>query len=213
MSATTADKLHYVRIPNGLGGRAEMVRMCYVLAGRAYLDVFHTFGEAQGAVTGRNPFKQFPFVETASGEVVYQTLAIMHHAAHGTSAWPSDPALLTRALAVAMGGYDLYQWFGGFPADDLAAKKKFEEKRAPQFYAALDESYRNGAFAIGATPTFADCIVHEAVAWCARRNERCRALLDGSAALGAFMTRFAALPAIAAFMARQAAARAADDSV
>ena len=209
----TPDKLHYVRIPNGLGGRAEMVRMCYVLAGRPYVDVFHTFAEAQGAVTGRNPFKQFPFVETASGEVVYQTLAIMHHAAHGTSAWPGDPALLTRALAVAMGGYDLYQWFGGFPADDLAAKKKFEDKRAPQFYAALDESYRNGAFATFATPTFADCIVHEAVAWCARRNERCRALLDGSTALSAFQARFAALPAIAAFMARQAAARAADDSV
>jgi glutathione S-transferase len=207
------DKLHYVRIPKGLGGRAEMVRLCYVLADRSWVDVFHTFAEAQGAVTGKNPFKQFPFVETEGGQVVYQTLAIMHHAAQGTSAWPSDPAQLTRALAVAMGGYDLYQWFGGFSADDLAAKKKFEEKRAPQFFAALGESYKDGGFAIGATPTFADCVVYEAVAWCARRNDRCRELLAASPALTAFQARFSALPKVAAFMARQAAARAADDSL
>lgn len=210
---SSPDKIHYVRIPKGLGGRAEMVRLCYVLAGRPYVDVFYPFDQAAVAVSGKNPFKQFPFVESASGELIYQTLAIMHHAGQGTSAWPGDPAKLTRALSVAMGGYDLYQWFGGFPADDLAAKKKFEDKRAPQFFGGLDEIYGKGQFAIGDTPTFADCMVHEAVAWCARRNERCAALLASSPSLSAFQQRFEALPAIAAFMARQAQARAADDSV
>src|SRR5262249_33745556 len=158
-------------------------------------------------VTGKNPIKQFPFVETASGEIVFQTIAIMHHAAHGTSAWPSDPAQLTRALSVALTGYDLYQWFGSFPADDLVAKKKFEEKRAPQFYAGLDAIYAQNPFAVGAIPCFADCIVFEAVAWTVRRNERCRGLLEQNSSLAAFQKRFAAFPAIAAFMARQAAAR------
>jgi glutathione S-transferase len=213
MNAKATDKLHYVRLPGGLGGRAEMVRMCYVLAGRPYVDVFHTFAEAGAAVTGKNPFKQFPFVETASGEFIFQSLAIMHHAAHGTSAWPSEPAQLTRALSVAMGGYDLYQWFGSFAADDLAAKQKFEDKRAPQFFGALDESYVHSPFAIGTTPCFADCIVHEAVAWCVRRNERCRNLLAQKPTLAAFQARFEALPAIAAFMTRQAQQRAVDDSV
>src|SRR5690242_10681182 len=99
MATTAPDKIHYLRIPQGFGARAEAVRMVYVLAGKPYVDVHHTFAEAAPAVTGKNPFKQYPFVETASGEFLYQSLAIMHHAAHGTPAWPSDPAKLTRALA------------------------------------------------------------------------------------------------------------------
>jgi glutathione S-transferase len=213
MTKAGEDKIHYLRIPQAHGARAEMVRMAYVLAGRPYVDVFHARTEAAQAVTGNNPFKQFPFVETSSGKRVYQTIAIMHHASHGTPAWPSDPARLTDALAVAMGGYDLYQAFGGFAADDMVAKKRFEERRAPQFFGALDEIYSKGAFAAGDTPTFADCIVHEAVAWCVRRNDACRNLLEAKPHLAAFVARFRALPAIRDFMARQAALRANDDSI
>jgi glutathione S-transferase len=209
----TPDKIHYVKIPKGQGGRAEMVRMAYVLAGTPYVDVLWSFDQARAAVSGKNPFNQFPFVETPSGEHIYQTLAIMHHAAHGTAAWPSDPEALTRALSVAQGAYDLYQAFGGFPADDAAAKKKFEEKKAPQFFGALDEIYASRSFAAGSTPTFADCVTREAVAWCARRNDVCKALLADKPNLSAFTARFDALPAIAEFLTRQAAARAADDSV
>lgn len=213
MTQNAPDQLHYVRIPQGFGGRAEMVRLCYVLAGRPWVDDLRSFQDAAALFSGKNPFKQVPFVTTASGEVVYQTLAIMHHAAHGTPAWPSEPAALTRALAVAMGAYDLYQAFGAFPADDLAAKAKFEAKRAPQLFGALSEIYAQKPFAAGDAPCFADCITHEAIAWCARRNEVCRALLEGSPSLVAFMQRFEALPAVHAFMERQAAARAADDAV
>ncbi len=209
----TPDKLYYLHIPNGQGGRAEMLRMTYVLAGRAYEDVFCSFADAAATVKGKNPFKQFPFVETASGEVYYQTLAIMHRVAHGTPAWPADPTALTRALAVAMGGYDLYQAFGGFAADDAAAKKKFEQRRAPQYFEGLAEIYGERAFAAGDTPTFADCIVFEAVAWCVRRNEACKALLEASPALLAFRDRFASIPAIRAFMDRQAKARAVNPSL
>src|SRR5262245_2162314 len=102
MTTSNADKLHYIRIPKGQGGRAEMARLVYVLAGKPYVDVLHTFAEAAQAVAGKNPFKQFPFVETAGGAFIYQTLAIMHHAAHGTPAWPSDPAKFTEVLAVAI---------------------------------------------------------------------------------------------------------------
>src|SRR5687767_1493512 len=123
MNETSADKLHYIRIPNAHGGRAEMVRLVYVLAQRPYVDVLCTFEQAPRSAVTKNPFKQFPVVETPSGAYIHQTLAIMHHAAHGTPAWPSDPERLTDAIAVGMGGYDLYQWFGGFSADDLAAKK------------------------------------------------------------------------------------------
>ena len=207
------DKLHYVRIPKGQGGRAEQVRLVYVLAGKSYEDVFHTFAEAGQAVSGKNPFKQFPFVESPDGKRVYQTLAIMHHAAHGTPAWPSAPAAFTEALSVAMGAYDLYQWFGGFSADDLAAKKKFEERRAPQFFGGLGEIYAARPFATGSSATFADCMVYEAVAWCARRNEVCKGLLEGNPGLLAFMERFRSIPAIAEFLKRQAAAREKDDSV
>ncbi len=207
------DKLHYLRIPNALGARAEALRMTYVLAGRPYVDVFCTFAEAPATVTGKNPFKQFPFVETASGQVLYQTIAMMHHAAHGTSAWPSDPEALTRALTVAMGGYDLYQAFAGFSADDPAAKKKFEEKRAPQYLVGLGEIYAKTKFAAGDTPTFADCIAYEAIAWVVRRNDVCKALFESNKALVAFRDRFTSVPAIRAFMDRQAAARAADPSV
>ena len=209
----TPDKLHYVKIPKAQGGRAEMVRMTYVLAGAPYVDVLSTFDEARGVMSGKNPFNQFPFVETPSGKYIYQTLAIMHHAAHGTPAWPSDPEALTRALSVALGAYDLYQAFGGFPADDLGAKKKFEERKAPQFFGALDEIYSGRSFATGTTPTFADCLVREAVGWCVRRNDVCRALLADKPHLSAFVERFDALPPIAEFRTRQAAARAADDSV
>jgi glutathione S-transferase len=207
------DKIHYLRIPKALGGRAEMIRMSYVLAGKPYVDVLHPIPEAAAAVAGKNPFKQFPFVETASGEIVYQSLAIMHHAAHGTPAWPSDPGQLTKALAVSMGGYDLYQAFGGFGADDLVAKKKFEEKRAPQYLGALSEIYAKSPFAAGDVPCFADCIVREAVAWCVRRNEVSRGLFEASASLVAFQQRFDAIPSIRAFLDRQAAARQADDAV
>lgn len=207
------DKLHYVRIPKGQGGRAEQVRLTYVLAGKPYVDVFWAFGDAREAVTGRNPFKQFPFVETADGKVLYQTLAIMQHAGHGTPVWPSDPETLGRALAVGMGGYDLYQWFGAFAADDLPAKKKFEERRAPQFFSAFDEIFKNRAFAAGDTPTFADAMVREAVRWTVRRNEACKKLLDDSAPIQAYLDRFESLPAVKDFIARQAAARASDDSV
>src|SRR5262249_16629950 len=109
MNQAIADKLHYLRIPGGHGARAEMVRMVYVLAARPYVDVLWARADAARAVTGNNPFNQFPFVETADGRHVYQAIAIMHHAAHGTSAWPSDPARLTDALSVAIGAYDLYQ--------------------------------------------------------------------------------------------------------
>jgi glutathione S-transferase len=207
------DKIHYIRLPKAQGGRAEMTRLVYVLAGRPYVDVLHTFQEAAQAVAGKNPFKQFPFVETAGGAVVYQTLAIMHHAAQGTPAWPSDPERLTQALAVAMGGYDLYQAFGGFPADDLVAKKKFEDRRAPQYFNGLAEVYSARPFAAGDEPTFADAIVHEAVAWCVRRNDVCAKLFEASAALKGFNARFEAIPAVADFLKRQAAAREVDDAV
>src|SRR5262245_49598609 len=141
------DKLHYVRLPNAQGGRAEMVRMCYVLSGRPYIDVLHAMEDAPDAVSGKNPFRQFPFVETPDGEVVYQTLAIMYHAAQGTSAWPAEPAALTRALSVAMGGYDLYQAFGAFAADDTAGRSKFEHKQAPKLFGALAEIYADREFA------------------------------------------------------------------
>src|SRR5262249_46401844 len=133
MNQVNLDKIHYLRIPKAMGGRAESVRMTYVLAGKPYEDVLWPNAEARQAVAGKNPFKQFPFVETPSGAYIYESLAIMHHAAHGTSAWPSDPGRLTEALAVAMGGYDLYQAFAGFSANDVAAKKRFEERRAPQY--------------------------------------------------------------------------------
>lgn len=210
---STPDKLYYLHIPNGLGGRAEMVRMTYVLAGRAYQDVFCSFADAAATVKGKNPFKQFPFVETASGEVRYQALAIMHHAAHGTPAWPAEPAALTRALAVGIGAYDLYQAFGGFSADDPVAKKKFEERRAPQYFAGLAEIYGETKFAAGDAPSFADCIAHQAIAWCVRRNDVCKALLEASPALLAFRDRFESIPAIRSFMERQATARATDPSV
>jgi len=213
MDQSTHDKLHYIRIPNAIGGRAEMVRMCYVLAAKPYTDVLHAIADAAAAVTGKNPFKQFPFVETPSGQTIYQTLAIMHHAAHGTPAWPSNPSQLTLALCAGMGGYDLYQAFGGFAADDLAAKKKFEEKRAPQLLTGLGQIYANTPFAAGDTPCFADCIVQQAVAWVVRRNDVCRSLFESNAALVAFQSRFEALPAIRAFMERQAAARAADNTL
>lgn len=207
------DRLHYVRIPGGSGGRAEQVRMVYVLAGKPYVDVLHTFAEAPAAVAGKNPFKQFPFVETATGEIVYQAMAIMHHAAHGTPIWPSDPTELTRALEVALGAYDLYQFFGAFSADDAVAKKKFEERRVPQFFDGLAAIYAARPFAIGERPTFADCMAYEALAWCARRNDVCRARLASSPSLVAFTERFREVPAIAELMARQAAARAADDTL
>jgi glutathione S-transferase len=213
MTQVGADKIHYIRIPKALGGRAEMARLVYVLADKPYVDVFHTPAEAAEAVRTKNPFKQFPFVETSSGTFIYQTIAIMHHAAHGTPAWPSEPDRLTAALSVAIGGYDLYQAFGGFSANDEVAKKRFEEKRAPQYLGALEAIYATRSFAAGDGPTFADCIVHEAVAWCVRRNEVSRRLFEQSPALVAFQARFEGLPAIRVFVARQAAARAIDDSV
>lgn len=186
--------------------------MAYALADKPYADVLHSFADAASAVTGKNPFKQFPFVET-SGGVIYQTLAIMHHVGRGTPVWPDDAGALTRALEVGMAAYDLYQHFGGFPADDAAAKKKFEERRAPQFFAGLGEVYAQQPFAAGEAPSFADCMTHAAVLWCSRRNDVCRGLLQSTPALGEFMTRFEAVPAIHAFMARQAEARAKDNSV
>lgn len=207
------DKLFYIRIPDGHGARAEMVRMTYVLAGKPWEDVFTTVAEARSTVAGKNPYKQFPFIETPDGRHIYQAIAIMQHAAHGTSAWPSNPDELTRALMVAIGAYDLYQAFGGFTADDAAAKKKFEERRAPQYLGALEEIYAKTKFAAGDTPTFADCIAHESIAWVLRRNDVCKKIFSDSPALQAFMDRFRAIPAIEAFMKKQAAARAIDSSV
>lgn len=51
-----SDRLHYVRIPNGFGGRAEQVRMAYALAGKPYVDVPCTFAEA--AAIGAPQFSQ-----------------------------------------------------------------------------------------------------------------------------------------------------------
>jgi glutathione S-transferase len=207
------DRLHYVRIPNGFGARAEQVRMAYALAGKPYVDVLCTFAEAPAAVAGRNPFRQFPFVETPSGEIVYQTLAIMHRVGRGTPVWPDDAAALTRALEVGIAAYDLYQFFGAFAADDAAARKKFEERRAPQFFGGLAEIYGQRPFAAGDIASFADCMAHQAIAWCVRRNDVCRGLFERSPALVAFNGRFEQIPAIASLMARQAAAREADNSV
>ncbi len=78
----------------------------------------------------------------------------------GDTSWPSDPQRLTDALSVAMGGYDLYQAFAGFSADDLVAKKRFEEKRAPQYMGGLGQIYASRPFAAGEVPSFADCIAH-----------------------------------------------------
>jgi len=186
--------------------------MAYVLANKPYVDVLHSFAEAGPAATGKNPFKQFPFVEAASGGVIFQTLAIMQHVGQGTSVWPTGPSL-TRALEVGMAAYDLYQHFGAFAADDAAAKAKFEQRRVPQFFTGLDEIYGARPFAAGETPTFADCMVYEAIAWCVRRNDVCRQALEEKSSLTAFMKRFSEIPAIAAFMARQAAARASDNTL
>lgn len=208
---TQPDKLHYLRIPNGQGARAEAVRMVYVLADRPYVDVFHTFEDAAAAVAGKNPYLQFPFVETPSGEIVYQTIAIMHHAAKGTPAWPTDD--LTKALMVALGAYDLYQAFAGFSSTDLEAKKRFEDKRAPKLFGGLDAIYATTPFAVGDAPCFADCLAREAVAWTVRRNDACRGLLEQKKSLTAFLKRFDDTPAIRAFLERQKAARAVDNSV
>jgi glutathione S-transferase len=213
MASNDVDVIHYVRLPGGMGGRAEMVRMTYVLAGRPYKDELSDFGSARAAVEGKNPFLQFPYVITTDGRAIYQALAIMHHAAHGTRAWPSEPDVLTDALSVAMASYDLYQHFGGFAATDEAAKKRFEERRAPQFFGGLDHVYAGRAFAVGSVPTFADCLAHQAVAWCVRKNDACRGLLAEKKNLAAFMARFEAHAPIAAFMEKQRQARAADDSV
>jgi glutathione S-transferase len=209
----TTDTIHYVRLPKGMGARAESVRMVYVLAGKPYVDALHAFQDVGGIVAGRNPFKQLPMVVTGDGRTLYQTLAIFHHAAHGTAAWPADPTALEQALAVWQGAYDLYQFFGGFAATDLPAKERFEQRRAPQFFGALGEIYASRDWAAGGAPTFADVMTHQAIAWCVRRNEVCKGLLEQTPSLKAFMTRFEAVPAIAAFMAKQAAARAVDDSV
>src|SRR5687767_4570830 len=190
MNQPNADKIHYLRIPKAHGGRAEMVRLVYVLARKPYVDVLCSFDEVPRSAVTKNPFKQFPVIETPSGAYIYQAIAIMHHVAHGTPAWPSDPSRLTDALAVAIGGYDLYQWFGGFPADDLVAKKKFEEKRAPQLMGGLGEIYASRPFAAGDVPTFADCVAEEAMAWCVRRNDVCRQIFEGNASLVAFHRRF-----------------------
>jgi glutathione S-transferase len=112
-----------------------------------------------------------------------------------------------------MGGYDLYQAFGGFAADDGVAKKKFEEKKAPQFFGALGEIYVKTPFAAGETPCSADCLAHQAVVWCVRRNDVARALFEARASLVTFQKRFEQVPAIQAFMARQSAARATDKSL
>jgi glutathione S-transferase len=207
------DTLHYVRIPGGQGGRAEMVRMVYALAGRPYVDALHGFEQVRAAIADKSPFRQVPLVETADGETIYQSLAIMHHAANGTAAWPSEPAQLTRALAVAMGAYDLYQAFGGFSASDAVAREKFEQRRAPQYLDGLATLYAQRPFAAGEVPCFADCVAHQAIAWCARRNEVARALLAERAPLVDFMARFEQVPAIAALMQRQREARAVDDAV
>jgi glutathione S-transferase len=206
------DELHYVRFPDSFGGRAEMVRLCFVLSGRPWVDVLHAREEFVTAGQ-RNPYRQFPYLVTSGGELIPQSMAIMCHAAHGTPAWPSDAAALTRALVVAQGAYDLYQAFGGFAADDLAAKKRFEERRAPQYFGALAAIYDQRPFAAGAEPSFADCIAREAIGWCVRRNEVCAGLLAAHPSLGAFVQRFDAIPAVAAFQAKQAAARAVDDSI
>jgi glutathione S-transferase len=207
------DKIHYVRIPDALGARAEVLRMTYALADRPYVDVLYPLPEARNAVSGKNPFKQFPFVETPTGEIIYQTIAMMHHAAHGTPAWPSDPERLTKALAVAMGGYDLYQAFVGFLSGGDVGQKMFEERWAPKFLSAFGEIYAERAFAAGEAPSFADCMVRESVAWVVRRNAIAKGLYEHNAALVAFQTRFGAVPAIRAFLDRQAAARAVDNAV
>jgi len=207
------DKLYYLRIPNGMGGSAERVRMVYALTGRPYVDVLCSFAEAQAAAAGKNPFKQFPFIETPSGQHIYQSLAIMHHVAHGTSVWPSDPEALTRALAVALGAYDFYMSFAGFSATDEIAKKKFEDRRAPQYLGALGEIYASRKFAAGDTPTFADCYAYGAISWVVRRNEVGKALFEKNQALVDFSERFTAIPAISDFMAKQRAAREVDPSV
>jgi glutathione S-transferase len=211
---TKPDELWYLRIPKGQGGRAETVRLVYVLADRPWVDRFTTPGpESTAAVTGKNPYRQFPFVVTANGEHIYQSIAIAHHAAHGTAAWPSDPAVLTQALAVGIGGYDLYQHFGSFPASDEAAKKRFEDRRVPQFFKGLGEIYEARAFAIGDVPTFADCFVREAMMWCVRRNEIARQHFEASPSLRAFRERFDGIAAVRSFQERQAAAREKDDAL
>jgi len=93
------------------------------------------------------------------------------------------------------------------------AFKAQQEKRAPQFFGALGEIYAARAFAAGDAPSFADTLAYEAIAWCARRNDASRHLLERSAPLQGFLARFAAVPEIDAFRKRQAAARQADDSI
>ena len=41
---------------------------------------------------------------------------------------------------------------GSFSADDVAAKEKFEKRRAPQFFAAFSALYADRPFAVGETP-------------------------------------------------------------
>jgi glutathione S-transferase len=77
----------------------------------------------------------------------------------------------------------------------------------------LGRIYAARPFAAGEVPSFADCIAHEAIAWCVRRNEASRAIFEATPALTAFVDRFRALPAVRDFRARQAAAREKDDAV
>lgn len=213
VAMSAPDKLYYLRLPKAQGGRAESVRLTYVLAGRPYTDVFVERASFREAVNGRNPFRQYPFVETASGKILYQSLAIMHHAGVGTRAWPSEPERLTDALSIGLGAYDLYEAFADFMPDDLAARKKFEERRAPQYFGALDAIYRTRAFAAGDTPSFADAMAYEAVGWCVRRNDVCKGLYEGLSGLVAFRARFAEIPEVKAFIDCQARARQIDDAV
>jgi len=75
------------------------------------------------------------------------------------------------------------------------------------------EIYAGRPWATGGGATFADCMTHEAIAWCVRQNDACKALYEASPSLVSFMNRFRALPPIGEFMKRQEAARAKDDSL
>ena len=98
-----ADKLYYVRLPGAQGGRAEMVRLVYVLAGKPYVDVVAPMAEAAVAVVGKNPFKQFPYVETPTGASVYQAMATR------LSLAAADAPLTGHALISHLSGLRIFE--------------------------------------------------------------------------------------------------------
>lgn len=176
--------------------------MLLALAGQAFVDTRLTF-DAWPAYKPKAPLGQAPVLVVRDGDGerhIPQSKAILRHLARTHALYGADEAAMTAVDVAQETAADLRTVMGpllfGPGAKDADAKAKFVAEQLPAHLGRLVHLLGDRPWFAGPQPTLADVLVYDALESLESIDPQA---LDAPT-LSAFLARFRAVPAIAAYL-------------